>query len=148
MSSVLAAVSAIHLAFAALWTGSVLFVTWAVLPLARDGETSPAPMATITSRLKTISRVSAVVLFVTGGHLAGTLYTVDTLTGTRNGYLVLIMLGLWFALAALVEIGASKLADGFEQEKVREPARNARPFFLAASVVAILLLVDAGLLAV
>ena len=38
------------------------------------------------------------------------------------------------------------LSDGFDQQKVREPARNARPFYLAASAAAIGLLVVAGLL--
>jgi hypothetical protein len=137
---------ALHNVFAGLWTGAVVFVTLAVLPAARDGVANAEPLAGMVSKLRNVSRLSALVLFLTGGHLAGTAYTVDSLTGTGRGHLVLTMLALWFALAALVEVGGGKLADGFDEKKVREPARAARPFFLAASVVALLLLVDAGLL--
>lgn len=137
----------VHLLFGGLWTGGVLFTTYAVLPTATEGVANAEPLATIVGKVRTLSRVSALVLFLSGGHLAGTFYTVDSLTGSSRGHLVLAMLALWFALAALVEVGGGKLADGFDQKKVREPARQARPFFLAASVVAVLLLVDAGLLA-
>ena len=142
------AVSAtIHVAFAGLWTGTVLFVVLAVLPLARNGTLNATPLASITGRLKTVSRLSAVLLFLTGGHLAGSLYTVERLTGTTRGYAVLAMIGLWLALAALVEIGAGKLTDGTEADKVRTPAAEATPYLQAAALVAVLLLLDAGALA-
>jgi len=146
MAAVLAGVYAVHLVFAALWTGSVVFVTIGVLPTAMSGESDPAPLSSTIDRLQTVSRASALLLFLTGGHLAGTLYTVPSLTGSLRGNLVILMLVLWFALAALVEIGSSKLQDGFDQQKLREPAREARPFFLAATAVSILLLLDAGVL--
>lgn len=136
----------LHALFAGLWTGSVLFVTLAVVPLAREGNLNAAPLDTITSKLTTISRVSAVVLFVTGSHMAAVRHTADTLTGNTNGQLVIVMLGLWLVLMATVEIGAKKLTDGTERTKVREPARNARPFFLVASLAGALLLVTAGLI--
>ncbi len=142
------AVSAtIHVAFAGLWTGSVLFVTWAVLPLAGDGRLNAKPLAALTGKLRTVSRASAVLLLLTGGHMAASGYTVDSLTGTSRGHAVLGMLALWFALAALVEIGAGKLTDGTEADKVRTPAANAKPYLQAGAVVSILLLLDAGLLA-
>ncbi|GGN89543.1 MULTISPECIES: transporter [Haloarcula] len=144
MSTVDAAIFATHLLFAGLWSGSVLFTTYAVLPTAMDGDTRPGPLSAITGKLQTVSRASALLLFVTGGHLAATRYTTESLTGTGRGHLVVTMVVLWFALAGLVEVGASKLADGFAQKKVREPARNARPFLLGASLVAVLLLVNAG----
>jgi hypothetical protein len=77
-----------------------------------------------------------------GGHLAGALYTVPSLFGSTRGYFVLTMV----ALSGLVEVGTSKLAEGTNQQKVRQPAAEARPFLLGASAVAVLLLVDAGLL--
>lgn len=142
------AVSAtIHVAFAGLWTGTVLFVTLAVLPLAADGTLNARPLAALTGKLQTISRVSAVLLLLTGGHMAGTLYTVDTLTGSPRGHAVLAMVALWLALAALVEIGAGKLTHGTEADKVRTPAAEAKPYMQAAAVVAVLLLLDAGALA-
>jgi len=146
MGFVEAAVYGVHLLFAGLWSGSVLFVTFAVLPTARDGDIAPAPMELVTSRLKQISRASALLLLLTGGHLAATFYTSSSLVNTTRGNLVLVMVALWFLLAAFTEIAASKLSDGLAQQKIREPARNARPFLLAASLVAVLLLFDAGAL--
>jgi len=136
----------IHMLFAALWTGSVVFVTYAVLPVARAGDIDTDPFADIMSRNLTLSRLSALVLFLTGGHLAGSLYTVESLTGTTRGYLVVTMLGLWLILAGLIEVGTTKITEGLRERKVRTPADDARPFFLGASVVALGLLVVAGLL--
>jgi len=146
MSTLLAGIYAVHLTFAALWTGSVVFVATAVLPTAMDGDGSPAPLSAMIGKLKTISRASALLLFLTGGHLAATQYGASGLTGSVRGYLVVAMVVLWFVLAGLVEVGSSKLTDGFDEQKLREPARNARPFFLAATIVSILLLLDAGVI--
>ncbi|WP_340099237.1 transporter [Salinibaculum salinum] len=148
MSLVNAGVYVVHLLVAALWTGSVLFVAYAVLPLGKDGSLNAAPLGALAGKLTTVSRASALVLFLTGGHMAAYAYTVESLTGSPRGHLVLGMLVLWFVLAGLVEVGASKITDGTDQDKVREPARNASPFFQAGAVVALLLLVDAGLLVV
>ena len=137
---------AVHLLFAGLWTGSVLFVAYAVLPAARDGELSAGLLDRFAGKLTTVSRASAALLFLTGGHLAAQRYTVDSLTGSLAGYNVLAMLALWFVLAGLVEVGTSKLTDGTGRDKVREPAAAARPFLLGASATAVLLLFNAGLL--
>ena len=134
-----------HLVFAALWAGSVFYVAFVVLPLARDGAfNTTKPLEVISSRLTTISRVSALVLLLTGGHLAGTRYTADGLVGTTNGQLVLVMVALWLALAGLVEIGAKRFETGLNGKKLREPAANALPLYRAGAVVAVLLLVVAG----
>jgi uncharacterized membrane protein len=146
MAPIETAVAVTHLLFAGLWTGSVIFLAVAVLPLATRGDLNAAPLASIADSTTTISRLSALLLFLTGGHLAGTRYTVDSLTGSFGGYLVLAMLALWLVLAALVEIGASRLSDGTDQDKVREPARAARRPLQLAAVVAALLLIDGGLL--
>ena len=136
----------IHTGFSALWAGTVLFVAIAVLPLAMDGKLSPAAFGSVVSKLQWITRISALLTFITGGHLAGTLYNIDRLTGTSSGYLVLVMLALWFFLAAVIEIGSAKAKRGVDQEKIREPARDARPFYLLGAVLAVGLLVVAGLL--
>lgn len=146
MQPINAAAYALHSLFAGLWTGSVLFATYAIVPLARDGNLNADPLHTVAGKLKTVSRTSALLLFLTGGHMAGTRHTGESLTSTDGGYLVLTMLALWFLLIGVVEVGAGKLADGSGRDKVREPARNARPFFLLASVLAVSLLVVAGLL--
>lgn len=136
----------LHSLFAGLWTGSILFATVAVLPLARDGQLNAKPLRRVAGRIKLVSRTSALLLFLTGSHMAAARYTRESLTGTDGGYLVLSMLALWFLLIGVVEVGAKKLTDGSGRDKVREPARQARPFFLAASLFAVLLLVVAGLL--
>lgn len=136
-----------HVVFAGLWTGSVILFTLAVLPSGVTGDIRPEPLSAVTSKLTTLSRVSALLLFVTGGHLAGNYYTVETLTGSTPGYLVLAMLGLWLVMTGLIEVGGSKMRDGLDADKVRTPARDAKPFYQGAAVLAALLLVDAGLLA-
>lgn len=119
--------SVIHLVFAGLWTGSVLFVALAGLP---EGG---------LSKLRQITRASAVLLLLTGGHQAAMGYGDGLLTGTTAGWAVIVMVVLWLALAGVVEVGASKYDDG--------GAEAAAPFWNAGAVVALLLLIDAGLLA-
>ncbi|WP_336133533.1 transporter [Natronomonas amylolytica] len=138
----------VHTAFAALWSGSVLFVAAAVLPLAMDGDLAPEAFGSIVSKLQWVTRGSAALLFISGGHLAGTLYDVESLTGSGNGHLVLAMLALWLGLAAVVEIGSAKAHRGVDENKIREPARAARPFYLVGAVFAAGLLLVAGLLGV
>ncbi|WP_408956905.1 copper resistance protein CopD [Natrinema sp. 74] len=136
-----------HLVFAALWAGSVCFVAAVVLPLARDGAfNTTRPLEVISGRLTTISRVSSLVLFLSGSYLAGTIYTAEKLFGSTSGRLVLAMVALWLVLTGLVEIGAKRFETGLTGKKIREPAREALPVFRAAALVAIGLLVVAGLL--
>lgn len=146
MASIDTVVVVTHLIFAGVWTGSVVFVALWVVPLAREGGLDAAPLGSLAGGLRRVSRISALVLFLTGGHLAGTRYTVDSLIGSTGGWLVLCMLVLWLLLIALVEVGVGRLADGAAERKVREPARAARGPLLAAAAVAVALLVDGGLL--
>jgi putative copper export protein len=125
----------LHLIFAALWTGSVLFVVGGVLPVARSDAGRR-----VVERLAWLSRASAAVLLLTGGHLAGTLYTGETLTGTGRGHLVLGMTALWLVLIGLVEAGNARTDAG-------GVGPGATRLFQAAGGVAALLLVVAGLLA-
>lgn len=146
MAALETAMAALHLLFGGLWAGAVLFTTWAVLPLARDGDVDAAPVAAITGRLVTLSRLSAVVLFLTGGYLAGERYTGASLTGTTNGVLVLVMILLWLALTGLTEVGASRLRDALDEQRVRTAGRASHRLFQAASLVAVALLVVGGII--
>ena len=137
----------VHVLFAGLWTGSVLFVVGAVLPASTAGSISAAAMETISTRLSWLTRISAVVFVATGGHLAGTGYTAESLFSTGRGQLVVVMLVLWFVLTGLVEIGCKRLGGSAAAADVDTAVESTRPIFLAAGVVAVLLLVDAGLLA-
>lgn len=134
-----------HLVFAALWAGSVFYVAFVVLPLARDGAfNSTKPLEAVSSRLKLISRVSALALFVSGSHLAGTQYTAEGLFNTINGQLVLAMVALWLLFAAIVEIAAKRFESGLNGKKLREPAVEALPLYRAGAAVGVLLLVVGG----
>ncbi|WP_226480595.1 copper resistance protein CopD [Natrinema amylolyticum] len=136
-----------HLVFAALWAGSVCFVAAVIVPLARDGAfNTTQPLEVISGKLTSVSRVSSLVLLLSGGHLAGNIYTTETLFGEIGGRLVLLMVALWLVLTALVEIGAKRFETGLTGKKIREPARDALPVFRAAAVAAIALLIVAGLL--
>lgn len=135
----------IHWLVAGIWAGSVVFVTLAVLPLGRDGSLQPDTLRSLVGTATTLSRISAVLLPLTGAYMAVESYTVDSITGTGRGHLLLTMIVLWVVLMGMVEVGASKIRSGTDQDKLREPARAARPFFIAGSLAAVLLLVIAGL---
>ena len=137
----------VHVLFAGLWTGSVLFVVGAVLPASTAGTISVDAMAAITTRLAWLTRISAVVFVATGGHLAGTGYTAESLFSTGRGQLVVAMLVLWFVLTGLVEVGCKRLGGSAAADDVGAAVESTRPIWLAAGAVAVLLLVDAGLLA-
>jgi uncharacterized membrane protein len=146
MATVDTAINAIHLVFAGLWAGSVLFVARGVLPAARSGDLDATPLGGLIGRFRTWSRLSSLALLLTGGHLAGTRYTAETLLGSTRGYLVVAMVVLWLVLTGLIEVGSGRLADGLDERKVREPARSATPLFTAATVAAIALLAIGGVL--
>ena len=134
----------LHIGFAVLWTGSVLFVTLAVVPPATRGEVGRGLLSSVVSRLRWITRIGALVFVATGGHMAGQLYTVERLTGTGDGHLVLTMIALWFAITGLVEVASGKaVADG----DVADVVTDAKPFFYAAAALSIGLILTAGLLA-
>ena len=146
MATIDTAVNATHLLFAGLWAGSVLFVARGLLPAARDGDIDAAPLRSLIGRFRTWSRVSSLALFLTGGHLAGTQYTAESLLGTSRGYLVVTMVVLWFVMTGLIEVGSGRLVDGLDERKVREPARAATPFLTTAAVAGVGLLVIGGVL--
>ncbi|GGL43124.1 hypothetical protein GCM10009037_28240 [Halarchaeum grantii] len=148
MATALTAVYAIHLLAGALWAGSVCFFTYSYLPLAKGGDVSVDVLASATSKLTTVSRAGAVLQLLTGGYLASPMGvgTTSAYWSSTSGYLVIAMVVLWLLLAAFTEMAASRLRDGLDVDKVRTPAREASALLYAASAVAVLLLVDAGLL--
>lgn len=136
----------LHSVFAGLWTGSVLFLGYGVLPAARDGGLDAASLHAVAGKLKRISRISAVVLLGTGVYMVLARYPSTQLLESTDGYLVVSMLVLWVLLMGAVEMGAARLTSGTGRDKVREPARESRSAFLVAVVLALLLLANAGLL--
>lgn len=139
-----AAMAFLHLVFAAVWTGSVVFVTWGVLPGIRTGSIGSKPLELIVNRLRTVSRVSALVLLISGGLMAGRYG--EMLLQTTEGHLVLGMIVLWVLLIGFVEMAAKTVLEGLSDGAVGQAVGDATGRFRAAGVVAVLLLFDAGLL--
>jgi len=136
----------LHVLFASLWTGSILFFVAAVLPAATSGTISAAAVSVMTTRLVWLTRIGALVFVATGGHLAGTSYTAETLFSTGRGQLVVAMLVLWFVLTGLIEISVKRFDRAAETDGVEAAVASTRPLFGIAGLLAVLLLVDAGLL--
>ncbi len=127
----------VHLVFAALLTGSVLFGAWVIPSVA--GSLSGGAVEVLATRLRWISRASALVLFLTGGYMLSAFGYVpgDRLLGSVEGYLVLAMIVLWLVLIGIVEMAGARLTTG----------RDATSLLYAAAVVAVVVLLDAGALA-
>lgn len=147
MSLVVAGAYVLSVLVAGVWAGSVVFVTRAVVPLAGSGSLNAAPLERMAASLRGLSRVSAVLFAALGVGLTWQGYTLTTLTETVDGYLVVAMVPLWFALVGLVERGIGHLLAGTSRDKVRDPARRATTALRVGSLVAVLVLVDVGLLA-
>ncbi len=135
-----------HTLFASLWIGSVLFFIGAVLPTAAAGSVSVEMMSMLTTRLAWLTRISALVFVATGGHLAGTAYTAGSLFGTPRGQLVVAMVILWFVLTGLIEISVKRFDRVAQREGISSAVTETRGLFVVAAAVAVLLLIDAGLL--
>lgn len=146
MVSILDMVMTVHTIFAALWTGGTILVAGAVIPAARNGLIGKEGLTLIARRFSYLAIASALLLFFSGGHLAGNLYTVELLTSSFRGNLVLTMVGLWFVLAVVLFFGFRRLTNLPQEMTAVTAATKARPWFLGGSVVSIALLIVAGLL--
>lgn len=125
-----------HVVFAALWTGGVVFT--ALLAGGLVERSSDALAGLVVDRVRLISRSSAVVTLLSGGYMA-TGYSHTYFTSSTHGWLLSAMVALWLVLIVTVEIGASQVLDGKDR---------GRTVLALAGVVALLLLLDVGLLMV
>jgi uncharacterized membrane protein len=146
MTTVADVVMTTHMVFAALWTGGTLVIAGGVIPAARSELVSADGLALIARRFRYLTWVSVLLLLFSGGHLAGTRYTAESLLATGRGNLVLAMVGLWLALAVVLFFGFRRLTGRTSEPSAVAPATTARPWFLGASAISIALLVVAGLL--
>jgi hypothetical protein len=159
----------LHVASGALWTGATLYIVYATLPRAADGTLSRDAFVDAAHRLLMITRWTGVVLPVTGAYLIWVRYTpLDLLTASSRGWAVLAMLSLWGTMNGLVEVGVLRMRravdsslgwgdymiEGFPIDALDDggPAAErlaalGRPYLLASGGLAVLLLVDAALLA-
>lgn len=141
MTAVDVAMNVVHLIAAGLWVGGLALMAGAVVPLAREGRLGADAVRGLGRRAAIWGRVLAVVVLLTGGHLAANLYGGGALTGTENGRLVLAMATLWLVLIALTEAGAARLRKDPEGGLDR-----ATWLFRAAAGVGVVLLAIGGLL--
>lgn len=138
---------AVHVLVGAVWVGAVAFTVGGVLPVAREGRMNAEPLGAIAGRLRMLTRASAVLLLLTGGHLLWARgYLGGSLFEAPAGHLVVTMFVLWLVATGLTEAGTGKLVDGADDDKVREPARQATRLLQAAAVTGALVLVDAAAL--
>lgn len=162
MEPVLVAAFVVHVVSAALWTGSALYVALAVVPAARGGDLSAAGFEWQIDGLLQVTRWTGLALPATGVYQAWQLYPLSRLLGTPRGHLVVVMAALWGAMNGLIEVGAYRMrgdaATGPARHVVQRFAVPAgadvatlvargRPYLRAAAALAVLLLVDAALLA-
>ncbi|WP_458207601.1 CopD family protein [Haladaptatus sp. NG-SE-30] len=132
-----------HTLFAGVWAGWTLFMAALVIPAARDGRLSADALGWMTTRFSRFSMGAALVLFVTGGHLAGTGYSFEYLLNQPRGHLILTMVALWFVLAGLSHMASSRLTKRLDDGPVQAANANVSLFY-AAGVVALGLLLVAG----
>lgn len=110
MSTVGTAMEVAHLVTAAVWIGAIALVTALVLPAIR-GERLPAEAIDLLGDLAMPSRLAALVVLLSGGHLLGTRYGIDGLLAGGAGHLVLAMVAGWLVFTGLVEGGIARLTD-------------------------------------
>lgn len=133
----------LHTVFAGIWAGGTLFMAFLVIPAAQKGHLGTDGLGWLTQRFSRFSMLSSLVLFITGGHLAGTGYTFELLGGSPRGHLVLTMVALWFVLTGLSHAASSRLTRHLDDGAMRAAAAYAT-WFYAAGVVAVGLLIVAG----
>lgn len=160
-----------HVVSGALWTGATLYVVYATLPRASDGVLGRDAFVDAAHRLLMITRWTGIVLPVTGAYMIWVLYRPLTLlTATPRGWAVIAMLSLWGVMNGVIELGVLRMrrevdpaigwgaymAEGFPIDALDEGgaapsatrlAAVGRPYLLASGGLAVLLLVDAALLA-
>lgn len=146
MTTALDVTMVVHFLFAALWTGGTLLVAGTIIPAARNDLLSGEALLLVKRRFAYLTGASVLLLLFTGGHLAGTLYTAESLQSTGRGQLVLTMVGLWLLLAVVLYGGFRQLTGLLEDQSAATAATNARPWFLGGSAISIALLIVAGLL--
>ncbi|MDY6774593.1 MAG: copper resistance protein CopD [Halobacteria archaeon] len=138
--------ASLHVIFAAVWIGSALFMAGVVVPAARDGKMSSELASHVADRFSLVSIVGSAVMFVTGGHMAGTMYNFGALLNTVGGNLVLTMVVLWFLVSGFLHMATKKLKDGVDEDRVRTPAKNSLVWYRISAVLGFLLLVNGALL--
>ncbi|AUX08382.1 hypothetical protein AArcSl_0735 [Halalkaliarchaeum desulfuricum] len=147
MSILATAMVFLHNLFAMLWVGTVLYFTYAVLPSAREGTLGRDSLETLLDKLTMVTRVSALLLLLSGILMGVNLYTVDRLLYTTDGWLVIGKVVLWLALAGVIEAGAGKLHSDLDGGRLQESVDANLRLFYIASAIAVLSALSVAMLA-
>lgn len=143
------AFSMLHVLFAGIWAGTTVFYAWRIHPLLSDGDIGVTSAMSITTGLRWLTRIGAVVFVVTGGHMAATtpMYADGGLFSTSMGHAVLGMLTLWLVVTGLLEASISKIQDSLGQGKIQTAGRETQTLVRAAATFSVVLLLLGGYLA-
>jgi len=141
------AFSMLHVLFAGLWTGATVFYAWRIHPMLVDGEIGVVPATSITTGLRWLTRIGAVVFVATGGHMAGSGYTSESLFGTPMGHAVLGMLVLWLVVTGLLEASIGRIQTALGEGKIQTAGRENETLIRVAATFSVVLLLLGGFLA-
>jgi len=141
------AFSMLHVLFAGLWAGTTIFYAWRIHPLLSEGDIGVTSAMSITTGLRWLTRIGAVVFVVTGGHMAAMGYGDGRLFSDPMGHAVLGMLALWLVVTGLLEMSIGKIQDELAEGRIQTAGRENESFVRAAAAFSVVLLLLGGYLA-
>jgi hypothetical protein len=143
------AFSMLHVLFAGIWAGTTVFYAWRIHPLLSNGDIGVTSAMSITTGLRWLTRIGAVVFVVTGGHMAATTptYADGGLFSTSMGHAVLGMLALWLVVTGLLEASIGKIQDALGEGKIQTAGRENETLIRVAATFSVVLLLLGGYLA-
>ncbi|MFW5911141.1 MAG: transporter [Halolamina sp.] len=141
------AFSMLHVLFAGIWAGTTVFYAWRIHPLLSDGAIDVTPAMSITTGLRWLTRIGAVVFVVTGGHMAATGYGDGRLFSDPMGHAVLGMLALWFVVTGVLEVAIGTMQDELGNGRIQTAGRETETLVKVAATFSVVLLLIGGFLA-
>ena len=136
----------LHVLFAGIWSGTTVFYAWRIHPLLSEGEIDATSAMSITTGLRWLTRIGAVVFVVTGGHMAGTGYGDGRLFSDPMGHAVLGMLTLWLVVTGLLEMAIGKMQPHLGDGRIQTAGRETETFIKVAATFSVVLLLLGGYL--
>ena len=137
----------LHVLFAGLWAGTTVFYAWRIHPLLVDGDIGVAPATSITTGLRWLTRIGAVVFVATGGHMAGSSYGDGRLFSDPMGHAVLGMLVLWLVVTGLLEASIGRIQSELGEGRIQTAGRENETLIRVAATFSVVLLLLGGYLA-
>ena len=141
------AFSMLHVLFAGIWAGTTVFYAWRIHPLLSEGDIGVTSAMSITTGLRWLTRIGAVVFVVTGGHMAAMGYGDGRLFSTTTGHAVLGMLALWLIVTGLLEASIGKIQDELGDGRIQTAGRENETLIRVAATFSVVLLLLGGYLA-